>query len=226
MKKTITLFLASLFLLIGCNENSSILEPEEDYTVNSLSKGRPILIGDNQKLILSDDLDDIILEDELADDKFNLKLKNPLLSANDLENFKYQAIYSRTFTIDGSKGGRVFIKHKYTSPNGQILTLNADLQIPRGAFEGELTFDMIFDLENLAMELYPSPFVFDKPVLFNMFWMGLDLSSYADLDFDYLDGESENIQCNHVNIDVDNGILQVVGAELHHFSRYGWTRLR
>ncbi len=104
--------------------------------------------------------------------------------------------------------------------------METELWIPQGAFKGTMTFDMIFDLENYAMELYPSPFTFDKPVELYMYWYGLDLSSYLgyDFDFNYLDGAGEEIKYDYSKIDIKNGTLVIEGAQLNHFSRYGWTR--
>jgi uncharacterized protein YcfL len=43
MKKLAILILLSLFVLVGCQDDSSILAPNNDYASDEMSKGRPIL---------------------------------------------------------------------------------------------------------------------------------------------------------------------------------------
>lgn len=194
-----------MLAIIGCQENNSILEPQnEQFDASTLNKGRIILDGK-----LDDDGDDDLrLLDDFSDET-NYKVK-----------------YTENFTVDGKKGGKLSIKHSWKNEYGMPVSLTAELIVPRNAFEGVKDFDMIFDLENYSMELYPSPFTFDIPVEFSMYFYGLDLSEYAgyDLDFNYLDGEEEELEYYYKDVDFDNGNLVVWGAKLHHFSRYGWVR--
>ena len=201
MKALAILILLSIFFMIGCEDSNSILEPGNDVA-GSLNKGRVILSADSEEA------------------------EKALDGAVDLTNYNLK--YSQNFTINGSKGGRVSVTHSWKDGRGMPVSLKSELVIPKGAFKGELTFDMIFDLENYAMELYPSPFTFDKPVEFSMYFYGLDLSSFIgyELDFNYLDGESENIESFRENVDFANGNLVVWGAKIPHFSRYGWTRTK
>jgi hypothetical protein len=203
MKALTILFISLFFLFIGCQDNNSILEPTNDLSDISLEKGRPILVRD------------------LGDDGIKL-----LDGFEDLDN--YNINYSQNFTIDGNKGGRVSVTHSWKDGRGMPVSLKSELVIPRNAFKGELTFDMIFDLENYSMELYPSPFTFDKPVEFSMYFYGIDLSEFRgyDIDFNYLDGETEDIEYYSKDVNFDYGNLVIWGAQLHHFSRYGWTRTK
>lgn len=111
--------------------------------------------------------------------------------------------------------------------NNQKVNLSANLTIPRNAYKGELTFDIIFDLENYGVELYPSPFTFDKPASLNLIYSWMDLSGIDEnkFVFDYLDGE-ERMEYKSTSYDIVEGFIEVKRAELHHFSRYGWTRTR
>ena len=205
MKKVIFTIIAVLFIIVGCQEKNSILHPESEIeSASTLNKGRIIL---DSKL---DDDDDLRLLDDFSDET-NYKVK-----------------YTENFTVDGKKGARLSIKHTWKNDYGMPVTLQADLIVPRNAFEGVLEFDMIFDLENYSMELYPSPFTFDKPVEFSMYFYGVDLSEYAgyNLDFNYLDGEEEELEYFYKDVDIKNGNLVIWGAKLHHFSRYGWVRTK
>lgn len=203
MKKVLLTIMATLFIIVGCQDNSLLLEPTNDnMDASVLNKGRVILDRS-----LDDDVDLRLLDD--FSDETNYKVK-----------------YTENFTVDGKKGGRLSIKHSWKDASGSPVSLTAELIIPRKAFEGVENFDMIFDLENYSMELYPSPFEFDIPVEFSMYFYGLDLSAFAgaELDFNYLDGEQEDLEYYYKDVDFTNGNLVVWGAKLHHFSRYGWVR--
>ncbi len=133
--------------------------------------------------------------------------------------------YSKTLTVNGKKGKKISFSHSWKNKNNKRVNLKATLVIPKGAYKGDLTFDMIFDLENYALELYPSSFTFDKPVILDMKFTHIDLSGFDldSFDFTYLDGEEE-MKYKRVRINEDEGTIAVYGAVLHHFSRYGWTR--
>ncbi len=62
-----------------------------------------------------------------------------------------------------------FFSYIYIRTNeAKLLKLDAVLTIPDNAYSRRLTFDIIFDLETLGVELYPSPFTFDKPVILDL----------------------------------------------------------
>ncbi len=69
MKKLAILILLSLFVLVGCQDDSSILAPNNDYASDELSKGRPILglDGDTSYRTADDDINLDNLEDADAD---------------------------------------------------------------------------------------------------------------------------------------------------------------
>ena len=197
MKKVTILILLSVLFIVGCNDDSSILEPSNNYSVDDLSKGRPILT-----------YDDIIISGDYGD------VTNPLMKL------------SKSFTINGKKGGELFVSHSWLDDQGNKVVLYAELLIPRGAFSGTLDFDMIFDLENYSVQLSPTPYVFDKPLNFTMYFTGVDLSTFVDSQpvFDYLDDETESLVYGPTYLDISNGIIKVWDVQITHFSRYGWTR--
>ncbi|MBK8944499.1 MAG: hypothetical protein IPM32_04420 [Ignavibacteriae bacterium] len=140
--------------------------------------------------------------------------------------FKQKHSYS--LTVNGEKGGKVFVKHQFKNKRSKILKLDAVLNIPDSAYKGDLTFDIIFDLETLGVELYPSPFTFDKPVILDLKFMNADLKEFdlKDFNFDYLDGESEHLKFDNIKFDLEKGLLEIIGVQIPHFSRYGWTRTK
>jgi hypothetical protein len=176
MKKIIFLAALTISILSGCQDDSSILEPE------------------NEELIQID---------------------------------TYKEKFTRNYTVSGEKGGILFLKVSWLTEDSVRVALESKLTIPRGAFKGDLTFDMIFDLENYGLELYPSPFTFDKPVYLDLKFTHINLDG-IDLDnfeFTYLDGEEE-MEYERFRLDATEGVIAVYGAVLHHFSRYGWTRTK
>lgn len=229
MKRNSFLFIISLLLITGCYEESSILDPLNNYSTTILSKERPIYNYDTRDLELTADPDDLVFSDNTLNTLVNKK------ADSSLELFKSLPLdaktqYSKILKINGEKGGKVYLGHKFaTTISGQSekVKLYAELDIPCGAFSGDLTFEIIFDIENLAVELYPSPYTFDKPVLLNLEFKNVDLSGFdpSIFVFDYLDGtEPENLKVKSAKIDIENNRLLIKEAELHHFSRYGWTR--
>lgn len=229
MKRNSFLFLISLLLITGCHEDSSILEPLYEDSSTELSKTRPIFRYNSSDQILSGETNSS--ENVSSTNIFAVGKKSD--GGSELKNNSKQDVkikHSKTLTINGEKGGIVYLSHKFaTTISGQNKNtkLSAKLDIPCGAFSGELTFDIIFDIENLAVELYPSPYTFDKPVLLNLEFKNVDLSGFdpSIFVFDYLDGkEPENLKVKSAKIDIKNNKLSIKEAELHHFSRYGWTR--
>ncbi|MBI1933403.1 MAG: hypothetical protein HYS24_12785 [Ignavibacteriales bacterium] len=135
---------------------------------------------------------------------------------------------SQSLIVNGDKGGKIFIKHLFKNKRNKILKLDAVLTIPDSAYKGDLTFDIIFDLETLGVELYPSPFKFDKPVILDLKFMNADLKEFElkEFNFDYLDGDSEHLKFDKLKYDFEKGLLEITGVEIPHFSRYGWTRTK
>ncbi len=112
--------------------------------------------------------------------------------------------------------------------NGKLISMNAKLTIPQNAYKGKLTFDMIFDFANYSVQLYPTPFTFVKPVILDLSFVGVDFSTLdaSNLNFNYLDGEKESLKYTNSYVNEKFGILSIFGAEIPHFSRYGWTRTK
>jgi len=210
------LFLLSILIIFGCQENTSLLEPTNEIKSESFNNDELTEFAEyDEKSIFSEETD----SPAKFDDSYDLP---------DIGAFKSKTKMTKSFTVDGSKGGKLRIKHGWRDGKGRKVKLSATLTIPKNAYEGELTFDMIFDLENYAMELYPSPFTFDIPVILDLKFSGVDLSNLDTdlLDFDYLDGAKEYLKYKKIKIDEKKGVLEIIGAEIPHFSRYGWSRKR
>ena len=149
-------------------------------------------------------------------------------STDQTTNNDPKIIRSRTFTIDGDKGGLIYEKYMWKEGSFDSLKVEAKLKIPAGAFKDSLTFDIIIDPNLLSIQLYPSPFTFDKPVLLDLKYKGVDFSKIdtTNLTFNYIAPDGELIETNYESIQIDpvDGVLFVHDAKLPHFSRYGWLR--
>lgn len=192
MKKLIIIIAAFAFILFGCQDENSLVEPSANFAVQNLTKGKPV--------------------------------KNDDLTLN--SNDDVRSHYAKTYTIDGKKGGRIRETHTWLDSSGNSVVMEAYLTIPRNAFEGKLTFDIIFDLENLSVELYPSPYTFDKPVLLDLLFEGVDLSGFdtSNMEFEYQSPDGTTYEVLYESKTIEANYLEVVQAQLPHFSRYGWTR--
>lgn len=140
----------------------------------------------------------------------------------------FKKIYSKELSVNGEKGGKINFQHLFKNKRGKVVLLKATLTIPDSAYTGDLTFDLIFDLEILGVELYPSPFTFDKPVILDLQFVNADLKEFdlKDFNFDYLDGNPEYLNYDKIIFNIEDGLLKIIGAQIPHFSRYGWTRTK
>ena len=190
MKKVVLTIISALFIIVGCQDDNSILQPVENvHNVSILNKDRNY-------------------------------------STQDYDH-DYFAFFKKKYVVDGKKGAMLYFNEPFRNEKGEFGILNAWLTIPAGAFEGELEFEVLFYLDNYSMELYPSPFTFKKPLSLTLYFYNVDLSEKDNLlDFRYVEGAGEDVEYRYKKIDIENGNIFVWDAQLHHFSRYGWTRKR
>ena len=200
MKGVISLIVVAAMLLVGCQDDSSPISPQAENDVISL--------------------------DKISLHKGGDKVDNShfVYNLGDIKDYKVKA--SKNFKIDGKKGGKISLEISWNYNKNEKVELKAELDIPKKAYDGKLEFDMIFNLQDYNLELYPSPFSFDKPVKLDLKFRNVDLFEFvdADLEFNYIDDTTENIKYKSNKIDFEKQTLEVKDAELHHFSRYGWTR--
>jgi len=200
MKNLVMFFVVTSFIFFGCQDENSLLEPSIHYKAENLTKK----------------------DKNGFTDWFNSK---SLTTSTD-NGF---SIYSKSYTINGKKGGTITESNFFwVDSNGNRVSMSATLTIPKGAFKGNLTFDITFDLENLSVQLSPSPFTFNKPVSLDLMFWGVDLTGIDpnSAEFVYLspDGITQSVQYSSKKIVPTLKYLEVKGAKLPHFSRYGWLR--
>ena len=103
------------------------------------------------------------------------------------------------------------------------------LEVPANAINEDVEFELSLEtgelLGGVAVTFAPHGIVFNNPVILNMTAYGVDFSNvdpYA-VDIYYDNQESgmwELMQSDNVIVDVNNGTVQVINAQLPHFSRY------
>ncbi len=197
MKRLLTFVLLVGIFLTSCQDDSSILQSDSELDGTTI-----LIVNENLEEHI-----DIVFEYTKVKDNF-----------------------ARTYIIIGDKGGKIIEKHTWTNGT-ETLKLEAYLTIPAGAFEDTLTFDMVVDPNLLSVEFHPTPFTFNVPIILDLKFKGISEDYKIDsdsLDFQYykVDGTFEEVDYKSVEWDPIDREIKVFDAELHHFSRYGWTRTK
>ena len=209
MKTILRLSLISMLIFFGCDQQSDLISSFESIESGSSS----------------DILPDIPVEIELKRLKYVDGADNafiPLnLPASEIPNL------GKSKVIDGKHGGIIKINYEFHSDDNNEISIRAQLDIPKDAFDGEQLISMMLHNDIGAVSFYPHT-VFDKPVKFSMKYKGIDLSTVnpdsVDFIFQDYDGSTEQINYKNLIVKPDKGELELKNAELHHFSRYGWIR--
>ena len=141
-------------------------------------------------------------------------------------SLQIENLFSASEVIDGSQGGMIKLNESYSSESGEV-SIKAKLKVPKNAFSGTETLEYQINGEDGSIDFYPG-MTFDKDLLFDLKFTGLDLSGInpSDIQFLYLDpdGNTYPVQYSHLTVDVDRGILEVKDAVITHFSRYIWAK--
>lgn len=201
MKTILTLSLFSIFLFIGCDRSSELTSP----------------IGDSYNSNITT---------QLSDDQSDIRIDTvPIDSDGSNDNNLYSSKL-----INGETGGEIIFVKTFTNDEGKLISLNAALFIPPGAFEGTVNIEMVIDDKDASIDFYPE-MNFTKDLSLNFWFIGIDVQALgytetAEIDFAYfaLDGETEIIESNFSGVDITINQIIVLNAQLDHFSRYGWVR--
>lgn len=153
--------------------------------------------------------------------------KKEVIQLPKAKGLSVETIFTVTAEIDGAVGGTISLFETYTTLNNQIVTISGTLFVPEGAYYGSRNITMTFD-DLYAAGTFGPQGEFDEPLLLTLYFGGVDLSD-ADVDgvdFYYVSDDEEYTLINHDGLIVDknNGILTVINAKLHHFSRYVFVK--
>ncbi len=116
------------------------------------------------------------------------------------------------------------INTRYWSRYGRI-SIYANAEFQKFSFKGQRYVRMSVNDEFGASDFYPSG-TWAKPVIFNLRIIGIDLHNVdpSQVDFVYMapDGSYHKAKYESIYVNTGRGILQVINAELPHFSRWGF----
>ncbi len=124
------------------------------------------------------------------------------------------------------------IYKKKGSKNKNVI-INASLEVKPGALPEDKTLSMMLDDELLAgsVDIVFDPHIeeFNPVALLNIDMKGLDLSGIDEEDvrivyYDPTNNGIEDMKYEKLEIDVKKGRINLINAEIPHFSRYIWLR--
>ena len=134
--------------------------------------------------------------------------------------------YSVNDLVTGLLGDNMYINKTYKGgPYGRV-TIEAKATFPMNSFNGIKLITMTIDDRTCTATFSPS-MVFNKPVVYNVTFTGVDLSAVdaSKVRFAYLasNGSIELASNEGVTVDPVTGTLKVKNAKIPHFSRYGFV---
>jgi hypothetical protein len=135
--------------------------------------------------------------------------------------------YTASKSIDGSKGGTVELT-KVFKDDGNWALVTAKLTVPKGAFSGTKNISYTVNTETASIDFSPADTSFSKNLNLDITFTGVNISGYkaSDLAFAYLeDGSIVPAKFTYANANIAKGLLMVLGAQISHFSRYGWSTI-
>ena len=141
-----------------------------------------------------------------------------------------ETVYTTTSIVDGSVGDTMTINASYMGDNGKLVTLNLSMIIPAGAFSDVRTITLTTDDQYAAVSCTPA-MVFDKSLILNYSYTGLNIKSLnlpkAKNGFYFIPDSGDLVAVGSISflIDKSSGTLSVTGAQINHFSRYGWSTI-
>lgn len=208
MKKLLTITIAVLlFAAIGCQQENSIVSPEN--ALSSQHNNPPGILAKGDKI-------------------YSVDVKS--LSFNSTINLLK---ISKTVTLDGTKGGKFSFTYLFNDGS----TVDAILTLDKGSYDGKKTFNITFDAYNKTVDLDPHGTIFTIPAYLTLKYKGLDFdndvltkgidwTNATSAQFVYFpeNGLPEVVNCAKVEVSPVDGQLYVVDARLPHFSRFGFIR--
>jgi uncharacterized lipoprotein NlpE involved in copper resistance len=141
-------------------------------------------------------------------------------------NASLQKVVNASKLINGSEESLIEINTGYAGGSFGWVSITANARFPRNSFKGSRYVSMSIDTKYANTDFSPSG-TFLKPVIYNMTIMGVDLKEIepSNVKFVYMapDGNYYPVKYQKIFVEKQSGKLQVINAELPHFSRYGFT---
>ncbi|NWF90180.1 MAG: hypothetical protein HXY50_12060 [Ignavibacteriaceae bacterium] len=171
--------------------------------------------------------------DELNDAPQTNRISSALLveSGKVLQTVIPTQFVTITQNVIGLTGGVISINQDVYNSERKIVHVNANFEIPKGAFIGTQSITMTIDADNGSISFFPHMTFLQSCRLdfevrnVNLANLGFN-SSDKKADFVYFNdnGNIDPIENLGVTLDYDNSYLLVHRAKIDHFSRYGFFR--
>lgn len=213
MKKLLTLIVFSGLILAGCQDSSlDPVSPQNgNISISNLPANTPTTL------------------DKLDFSSMKLNKWRGLFGI--LNSLSLKSVIIRN-SINGVTGGNINLHKFFTSTSyGKNATVNANINFGNNAFNGNQDIYMIVDPDNASISFYPPIAQFNSPVTLDATINGIDVSNFPsdanNVNFVYFpDDKSLPVQVVNnggISLDSNTGTISVKGAQLKHFSRYGWA---
>jgi hypothetical protein len=141
------------------------------------------------------------------------------------DNQSLAKMTSVTKTINGSDESLLEINTGYAGGPFGWVSITANARFQRYAFTGTRTITMAVSDQCGVADFSPSG-TWAKPVIYNLTIQGIDLSKVdpSKVKFVYVapDGKYYTAVCQSIYVEKQSGKLQVINAQLPHFSRYSF----
>jgi|CZKP01.1.fsa_nt_gi hypothetical protein len=157
-----------------------------------------------------------------------IQSKSQWITISHSPSLSVENIYSVSKSINGNNGGSIELTQAFIN-DGQQASVTATLTIPQGAFNGNKVISFTVNTETAEIDftsVTPKDKDFDQSLSLDLTFSGINISEYkvSDLGFSYFDGSNiVPIKSAYENVDINQGLLIVLGAQINHFSRYGWS---
>ena len=138
-----------------------------------------------------------------------------------------ESSFSTSETIDGVSGGEIHLVKSYLSSNGKTVNVDCRLTIPASYSFADFRNITMQVSDEAGVDFFPS-MTFNEPVILNYKITGLNLNGInpANVGFYYVDPSGNLVPTvnDGVTVDMSTGTLNVVNAQLPHFSRWAYAR--
>ncbi len=145
----------------------------------------------------------------------------------DKADMNVEDVFTSAQSINGISGGEIHLVKNYLGSNGKTVNIDCKLTVPANSSFADSRDITMQVSDEAGVDFYPS-MTFSEPVILNFKISGLDLTGINpdDVEFYYVD-QSGNLAPtvnDGVTFDAATGTLNVINAQLPHFSRWAYAR--
>jgi hypothetical protein len=141
------------------------------------------------------------------------------------DDLSLEKTVSVTKTIKGDEESLIEINTGYAGGPFGWVSITANARFQRYSFTGTRTITMAINDQGGVADFAPSG-VWAKPVIYNLTIQGANLTNVdpSKVKFVYVapDGKFYTAACQSIYVEKQSGKLQVINAQLPHFSRYSF----